>query len=149
MIERSFDYDLINGILRDPIIFATIAEDCNVDRETYKTAESEDIYYLVAYVKSEPIGVFIVHPDSACSYQLHVNMLKQYRAKYSRIASEKALEWISENIGRTKINVAIPDIYRNVIKCAEDCGFIFEGLKTRSYLKDGIIRDVILMGRCL
>jgi RimJ/RimL family protein N-acetyltransferase len=100
----------------------------------------------VAYVESNPAGVFIVHPDSGCSYQLHANMLKQYRKEYSRQAVSMAIDFAFQNTGTRKINANIPAIYPNVIKCAEDCGFVHEGVRSSSYMKNSKAVDVVLMG---
>jgi RimJ/RimL family protein N-acetyltransferase len=73
-------------------------------------------------------------------------MLKKYRKEYSRQAVSMAIDFAFQNMGTRKINANIPAIYPNVIKCAEDCGFVHEGVRSSSYMKTGKAIDVVLMG---
>ncbi len=145
-ISRSKDYELINSILNDPIIFSTIAEDGVSERGSFETTESDEIYYLIPRIFNEEIGVLIFHPDSKVSYKIHANILKEYRHLYSREAIKAGIRWVFDILKTEKINCDIPSIYENVIKCAIDCGFKYEGVRSCFYLKDGKALDVVFMG---
>jgi len=146
MIERSQDYNLINSILNTPELFATIAEDCNVTCGEFDTMESDSIYYLLAKEDDNVIGLFIVHPDSKISYEIHANILKKYRKDYSKKACDDVLVWIWDNIDTDKVNCNIPTLYQNVISRAKESGFVEEGVRTHSYLKNGEALDVMFLG---
>lgn len=146
MIVRSKDYKLINEILNDPELFETIAEDCEVKCGELETVESDNVYYLLPMTPDGPAGVFIVHPDSGASYKIHANILKKYRKEYSETACNDVVQWLWKNTGINKLNCDIPVIYPNVIHRAKASGFVEEGIRTHSYLKNGKVLDVMLLG---
>lgn len=145
-LYRSFDYKLINEILNMPELFETIAEDCSIEQGSFETTESNSICYMMVEVDDTPIGLFIIHPDSRVSYEIHANILKKYRKDHSKEACDKVVQWVWDNIDTDKINCNIPTIYQNVINRAKETGFVEEGVRTHSYLKNGEALDVMLLG---
>ncbi len=145
-IVRSDDYNLINSILNDPELYKTIAEDSEVKCGEFETLESDHVYYLLPITPDGVAGVFIVHPDSGASHKIHANILKEYRKKYSKDACEEVVRWVWANTRIEKLNCDIPVIYPNVIDRAKACGFVEEGVRTHSYLKNGAACDVMLLG---
>ena len=145
-IARSYDYKLINTLLNTPELFETIAEDCDIKCGEFETLESDEVLYLVVETDEGAIGLFVVHPDSGASYEIHANILKRFRHEYSKAACDAVLKWIWNHTHIYKLNCNIPTIYQNVINRAKESGFTEEGVRTHSYLKNGEALDIMFLG---
>jgi len=124
MIGRTVDIDKINSVLKHPDIWPNIADDDdNIDEFNPPMG---DYHYLFDE------GVLcILHPDGD-DWEMHVNVVQDYRAKALEAASE-AFRYGFEEIGANRIVANIPVKYGNVY------GFALKFMKDKG-IDDGIHR---------
>lgn len=127
-------------VLMTPAIFATIAED---GMEAWEAPEGP--LYVCGYVP-ELIGCFVLHKQSARTWECHVQVLPEHRKAHAADFGKSVLEWTWLNTGAHKLVAQIPFLYPNVLKFAERMGFVVEGINRASYLKHGKLVDQWYVG---
>lgn len=148
MIEakRTFSHEIVEGIITNPAIFETIAEDgfkiedVEIDciKDCWLTMDNGD----------EIVGVYKLHPHNSTTLQIHAHVLPEFRKEFSHDTGIEALRWILEEGPREyeKVIAIIPRIYENVKRFTCSQGFIEEGVNRKSYRKNGRIVDQWLLG---
>lgn len=141
---RTFDADTIRAVLLAPEIYATIAED---GHERSLDPDLRDTLWLEMRDEHELVAVYQLERINGITAQIHANVLKKHRKKYSRATGEAALQWVVENLPEiNKIIAVVPVIYPNVKDFTCGFGFQVEGVNRQSYLKNGEIHDQWLLG---
>lgn len=143
IIERTFDYDLVDSILTHPEIYKTIADDFAPPANEFKTPRSEEIIYLI---DDQAIGVMVYSPASQIVMDCHVQVLPEHRKERALAFGKAVIEWLWRETGFKKINAQIPFLYPNVREFAERNGFVVEGINRGSYLKNGELYDKWYLG---
>lgn len=138
------NYTLVDSILNDPELLERISG--AIVPKKFETPRSDGVHYLLAQYDRIPMGVFIVHRDGPLSNKIHANILKQHRKEHSEVFSNLAVAWVWENLKQDKLHCEIPIIYPGVMRRAELSGFKLEGVRTKSYLKNGAAFDLMLYG---
>lgn len=144
VVSRTFDVDLIKSVMFRPDVFATVAEDGCTEDDLVINVNSE--CWLKVEADGQLIGVYNYHVINSTTVQIHPAIFPEYRGKLALQSGKLALLWLVENSNYQKVICAIPDIYRNVILFAMQCGLVKEGNNRRSYLKSGKIHDMIWLG---
>ena len=146
IIERTRDIDLINTIMFDDDIFDTVSEDGTTkDRQRFDVYNE---YWLKVLVNGELIGLYNLHHTNQSTLEAHVHILKKFRTDYSADSILKIYKWLVENCGSevVKFISSIPVIYPNVLMFCLSNGFTHEGVNRSSYLKNGVVHDVDMVG---
>ena len=148
IIERTEDLAIIDGILKHPEIWETIAGDnANDDSANHPTPINSDYLYLKGVVDGVVIGLVVVHLTTQGWYQGHVQVLPEYRHDHAFVFGHDALEWIWENTVIPKIIAMVPELYPNVKKFLDLQGFAQEGYITNTYRKNGKLYSNWLMSK--
>ena len=146
IIERTRDIDLINTIMFDDDIFDTVSEDgATKDRQRFDVYNE---YWLKVLVNNELVGLYNLHHTNKSTLEAHVHILKKFRGEHSVNSILKVYEWLVENCGSEVVKFIsnIPVIYPNVLRFCLSNGFKHEGVNRKSYLKNGSIHDVDMVG---
>jgi RimJ/RimL family protein N-acetyltransferase len=142
IVERTYDVQLIESICFNPVIWETITEDDCTDADF-------DIDLNECWLKvtdKEVIGLYNLHPINGITLQIHPMILPEYRGEKAYRSGVQVLKWVIENTDYQKVFCYIPTLYRNVILFALRCGMVKEGINRRSWLKNGKIHDMVMLG---
>lgn len=145
-LQESENRTEIDAILKDPEIFARIAED-GIEPWEYDTPIDGNQCYMMIYADDMPIGVWNLYPDGTSTLNIHCNILKPYRV-HAMEAGRLIVDWFAyEAPGQyLKLNAQIPVIYPDVYHFTKKFGFKDEGINRSSILKAGKIVDQWRLG---
>lgn len=146
IIERTRDIDLINTIMFNDDIFNVVSED-----GTTKERQRFDVYneyWLKVLVGNKLVGLYNLHHSNQSTLEAHVHILPEFRNEHSQNSIIKVYGWLIENCGDeiVKFIAKIPSIYPNVLKFCLINGFKHEGINRKSYLKNGNLHDIDMVG---
>ena len=143
-VERTFDTELIKGIMSRADMWDTVAED-GQDPDDYAPDVNGECWLLLT-VDDKPIGAYCVHQRNAVTLEIHAQVLPEFRKEHSTESGTKVLKWILDNTECQKVIAQIPAIYPNVKRFTESFGFQVEGENRMSYLKNGELHNQWLLG---
>lgn len=141
---RTYDTEIIEGLMRMPDLWATIAED-GQNPDDYK-ADCEGECWLLMMNDTDFIGAYNLHAHNSVTVQIHAHVISAHRKQYSYETGMAALQWIIDNTEYQKVVAIIPTIYENVKRFTCSFGFQEEGINRQSYLKNGELVDQYLLG---
>ena len=147
MIEahRVTDKAVVNAIMKQPDIWATIAED-GQNQENFD-CDVVGEHWLLMTTKDYVVGLYNIHAINVIQCQIHAHVFPEHRKKHSYETGVLALKWLYDNEpSYQKLIAIIPVIYENVKKFTCQFGFQVEGINRMSYLKNGEIVDQYLLG---
>jgi len=145
-IERTYDVDLIEGVMRSPEIFAVTAED-GARLEDVTADPVGECWLQVVDEDGAVVALYNFHARNSVTVEIHAHVMPYFRKRYSYETGILALTWLRDNAGRYKKVVAqIPAVYGNVIAFVKRFGFREEGVNRLSYVKDGVLMDQMLFG---
>jgi hypothetical protein len=93
--------------------------------------------------------VIICTPVSGTIGCIHINTLRDGRGDTAIEAALDGMQWIKENTHYTYVVAYIPTKYMNVIRFSEKVGFMKNLFIPNSYVKDGVMYDMVMMHRSL
>lgn len=142
-IYRITDYAQALSIVQHPVIKEEIKEDGPDDD---RMPNIVDEYWLGAELDNKLIGCFRLVPSGRVCYQTHTMFIPGYR-RHVIAAKNLVGKWCLEELeGFQKIYSMVPRCFQNVIKHALNIGFVEEGCLTGSYMKNGNLEDIIILG---
>lgn len=107
-------------ILFDPEIYKRCSDGLTPSKD-FKLPKAE---YLAGYIKGRIFGI-VIYYDRGWFDSVHINVLKDYRAKYAGIFGKKALLLSADK----PLFTNIPEKFKDVIKFTESFGFELVGKK--------------------
>jgi hypothetical protein len=111
--------------------------------ETYRSIlELPQVYALMP----NEMSVFMLFPRNAVCSEVHTSILPEGRGKEGLDAAKRTIAWIWENTPIVKVISFVPSCNRPAILFALQAGLRKEGLIKKSFLKNGILYDEILVG---
>lgn len=136
-VVRTYDMRLADNILTNPVILSTITEDGTIYK--YPSIRNSHIY-LTSFLDNKPIGLTILHPNKYKQWQVHIQVLPEYREKYGIAFGKACIAW-GWDYGIDTCYATIPVIYPNVKAFAELLGFKQVDVLPKSYMKNGRLVD--------
>ena len=143
--KRSFDYPLINSIIKDPNIYPNIIDDYSPPSYEFNTPESNSIYYILLTEGESLLGLIIFNPQSTILYEFHLCLLPIAKGK-GKICIKEAIVWIWLNTFAIRITISIPITNKVALKVIKQVGLKEYGINEKSFMKGGILRDQVLFG---
>lgn len=145
MITVCRDIETVTKFMKLPEI-RRYSEEYGCTRNTIYRHDSKE-FWLAYEVDGTHVGLINVHIETGTMCMLHPYILRVYKTQYTTMIME-FLSWFLVNMPENaiKINVAIPDFYKNTINIAKKCGFKVEGIDIMSYRTKDFIYDRILLG---
>jgi hypothetical protein len=97
---------------------------------------------------SERLGAYTLHAWNASTFYMHAQVLPQFRRLYTQDITDAVHRWLLDNCFANiqKFITFIPDRYKNVISYVKKAGWNEEGVIAKSYIKDGVLYDLHIMG---
>jgi len=144
-LRKAENVEEVDAILRDPELFARIAEDGQWD--DYETPFDGHQCYLMIIKDDEAVGVWNLYPVNTVTLNIHCNLLKNHRG-LGVDASVLILEWFLTECPEQyeKLNAEIPVIYPEVYYHTKKFGFVDEGINRQSIMKNGVLVDQWRLG---
>jgi len=145
-LARSENMEEIESILKDPEIFARIAED-DIEPWEYEIPIDGNQCYMMIYVDDKPIGVWNLYPVGSSTLNIHCNILKEHRI-HAMEAGRLIVHWFAHNAPKqyVKLSAEIPQIYPDVYYFTKKFGFKDEGINRCSIKKAGKLVDQWRLG---
>lgn len=137
---RTKDIDIINTIVTHNDIYPFIVDDGSPKKSEYSSPENDEIYYLLGKE-----GLIIYSPLNYITYETHWCILPKYRGKSASFIKE-TIEWMFKNTVCRKIEGRIPENNRRAYLHAKRIGFYDEGISKNSFMKDGEIYNMNILG---
>ena len=122
IVKRSYDIKEAEAIVVDPTIWEAISG-TYVNTTTPKLVDKRSHIYLIGYVDSVPIGLFIIHPRLNKDYYCHVQVLPEHRVKYSTRFGKSVIQWTWDNTLIDTLYATISPNFPNVLSFAIAMGF--------------------------
>ena len=148
-VSRSHDPELITAICTHDDVWLEGGDDGTGNRDAFVPAFHERVYYLVPWLDDSPMGVFILTPSNAVTWEWHTGILKPFRGKAAIRGCQLAVEWMALTTPARKLITWVDTEARHVYLYAKRCGFGVEGVSHGSLLKGGRLHDQYLMGRMI
>lgn len=143
IIERTFDIEIINHVLKHPSVKEFVEDDFS---QNVEYPIHDGIYYLVARENDIIAGMFVVFPLNGVTVDAHSAVLPGFYGDKAREAGKLAISWVFENTDYLKINGSTPIYNERALRFSEDIGFKKEGINKKSYIKNSKLYDQIYFG---
>lgn len=141
------DKNLFTSICLHDSVFPYITDDGIFSNPLYDIGSvlMIDKIYCLVY---GPGILFILIPYNFVTYEVHTCVLPQYRGKEATRATKVGAKWMFTETPCQKINTFIPITNTQAYALARSAGMKIEGVNKKSFLKDGVLYDQIMMGLC-
>lgn len=141
------DAERVNAILRDPAVWAHIADDFSTDPDTFDAAPLLAVDALYILMPDEN-SVFIFNAWNTVCWEVHSNVLPASRGPKAVKLTSAVRDWMFQNTKCRKIVTHVPVFNRPALALAIRSGMVREGVNRLSFLKDGVLHDQIILGLC-
>lgn len=101
--------------------------------------------WLQVQHNGESLGVFLASPHGVVCREVHSALLPAARG-VSAEASKAAIDWLFTNTQCVSILAWVPEYHRFAVRMALNSGLKVLGRNQKSFLKNGILYDEILLG---
>ena len=148
MIRRATEEDIsfVNLVLGDDSIYPHNIDDFNDDSLRWRHGEilinNPAMWVIIANVYT----VVVFSPINSVMFDIHTSILPDGRGSFGACAVKEAIEWIFNNTQAVKVIGFIPSFNHRALKYAKLCGFQQEGVVKKSYQKNGILYDQVVIG---
>ena len=137
------DKDILQRILSDDSVFYSAKDDCNVDKSKLGEMVAND-KRMIPVVPHEDV-LFLFIPMNQIMCEIHVAVILQERVnalKHARVVEE----WFFNTTQYTKLVGFIPEFDQKTRMFAVMFGMKREGKLTESYLKNGVLHNMLIYG---
>lgn len=80
-------------------------------------------------------------------FEVHTMILPEGRGRKGIKAGKRGIDWIFQHTECQKLTSLVPEFNKQANYYARLCGFIVEGICTKSFMKNGILHDQTMFGR--
>lgn len=138
------DMELVRDTLMNPSVWSAFADDgCDSNFAPVQTAHN---WFLGAWDGDEFLGMFLTSQINAVVCETHVAMLPNCGGRRAVVAGERLKEWIWLNTPFLRITTSAPSCNKLGLKFARLAGLSEFGLNPGSWLKNGQLHDLHLLG---
>jgi hypothetical protein len=143
--ERTTDAALIRGVITHPAVFPFMFSDGGPTAEEYEPPVIDGLWYVAARIDGALAGVFIFVPQTAVWYDAHVCVLPHARPKATELY-KGVLAWVRANTPCRKVTGNIPVYNPASLLVATGAGAKVIGVNKASIMKNGRLRDQVIVG---
>lgn len=143
--ERTFDVDYIKSCVTHPKIWDHSVDDGGTRINEYTPPIDECVYWLKAVENGKQYGVFLLHPHNSICYEVHTCLLPEIWGRTIE-CTHAGIEWMFKNTSCRRIITSVPKYNKLALRLAKKSGLKEYGINTKSYLKNGILHDLIILG---
>lgn len=144
-VERTFDYETIKRIVTHPQVYPFLSDDGSPPASEWQPTESETVYYVAASNHRGVVGVLIFTPHNSICYEGHSALLPSVWGHGPEIG-KLAMRWMFENSPCRRLIGNAPSFNPRVLAYAKRSGMQPFGVNQKSFLKDGILYDQVVLG---
>lgn len=144
--EPSNDIGLITGIVTHVAIYPDVIDDFAPPREGYRPPIDPALLYLIVRDYGVLQGLFFFHPINAVTLEVHTCLLPHCWGHKARLIARAMLSYLWENTDCRRLVTSVPDDNRKASIFARASGMKEYGRNPESFMKDGKLRDLILLG---
>lgn len=163
-----FDMQVIADTICHPRIYPHVSDDLAPPRESFVPCEHPSLYYLGAWDDSSPksglsglsglsgnppnspsgeyLGLWMFAPQNSICWEVHTCLLPSAWGKRAAEATLGAVNHIWTNTPCCRIITTVPTYNTLATRLAEKAGMTRYGVNPRSFLKNGLLSDQILLG---
>ena len=147
-IDRCTDPKIINSIISHPRIYPHVSDDHSPKAEDFDCSEAlrTDGVYFLTPIDGEVLGCFIVHLHTMTLFEVHTCLLPCCWGKKALEATALCAKWVFGNTTCQKLMTWVPTYNKLAYRLAIRSGMQDEGLCKKSYLKNGVLLDMHLLG---
>lgn len=146
VVERTHDMEAIRKIACEPSAYRRMADDAAPKNPADWHPDTEHGIWLLAEDEHGPFGVFRLNQMNAALWETHVCMARRGYGEKSRKAFLEMLRWTWQNTSCRRLLGYISETNRLALKLALDSGMQQYGYSPRSWLKNGVLYGLILVG---
>ncbi len=103
------------------------------------------IWYVLAMDGEDLIGMWTFVPHNGVCWEVHTYLLPKHGFRRGREAARQMAEWIWRNTPCRRI-ITVPRFNRVALEFARDAGMEEFAVNPRSFQKNGILHDQVLLG---
>jgi len=145
VIERTTDAEYIKSCVTHPKIWEHSTDDGGLKRDEYTPIIADAVYWLKPIENNISYGVFFLHPHNFICFEAHTCLLPDIWGR-SVECGLSGIEWMFSNTSCQRIITSVPSYNKLALRFAEKCGFKQYGVNPQSYLKNGKLHDLIMLG---
>ncbi len=147
-VGRTRDAALIKKIVCDPQTYPYISDDLSPAPEDYIPPIVEDVYWVfVCRDEKRPVGLFLFIPVNGITLDVHSIVVPWARGtKWSLYAGASVLAWVWTNTHAERVITSCPAFNKRAVTYAQALGLKEFGVNPKSYLKNGELHDIIMLG---
>lgn len=142
--ERITDPILLKRIITDPKLWDRISDDYCPSRDDFQP--NPNMLYVVVRDDQELLGLWAFHLHNAICWEVHTCLLPVAWGDRGRRAALEMAEWLWANTECLRLITNVPAFNRLAFKFAKAAGMEQYGVNKLSYMKQGKLRDQILLG---
>lgn len=131
----SYDMDYMTAVLKDPEMWERSSAE-GQNKETFYVMPKQGDIFVKAFIDGVPAGFYYLHPLTECAYQIHANILLQYRS-YSKALSNGIIDWCKQSLPAKTLVAHIPEVYQDVYRHTLSMGFDDVGFIPNAAIKHG------------
>lgn len=137
---------LVRSVLTHPRVYPHIVDDSSPAADEFHPIDHPSIVYLRAEDQEGTLGIFMLVPLSLVCYQVHTCMLPRAWGALARESARLGTQWMFEHGPCRRIVTNVPEYNRVAERFARACGMAEYGRNLKSFQKDGVLYDEILLG---
>jgi len=142
---RVFDPVLIKKTITNPSVYPHVSDDMSPAPEDFSPVIDDGIFYVTATRDGEYKGLFMLHPINGVTLEVHTCLLPSARGA-AYVYAKRLLSWVWENTAAMRVVTQVPANNRLARKLALAAGMTEYGLNPQSFMKDGMLYDIHLLG---
>ena len=144
LIEPTRDWELVKRIVTDKSVYPKVSDDKSPCADCWLPLE--DMHYLLAKNGIDVLGLFALSQENGVCYKVHTCLLPHSYGEKATVAAKELISWVFTNLDCRRLVTEVPDYNRLALKFAERSGMTKFGYNPKSYLKDGKLHGVTLLG---
>ncbi len=144
MTQQPLSLSQISPDLAFSVLDKELKERTLQDHDNIATLPNNALY-IGFYIGDYLIGFTSIKAINRHVMEVHINIKKKYRG-YAYIFSNKILSNLFSDPEINRIESSIPDVRKDVLIIVHKLGFIIEGVKRQSFLKDGEWHNLNIIG---
>lgn len=143
--ERSKDWQAIKTIVTHARVYPHITDDFSPARDKWEPLTNGAVEYILVRDKDEVLGLWAFEVGSVC-WRVHTCLLPCAWGKRGIEAAEQMAQWIWTNTPCLRIITEVPSYNTLAFRFATSAGMERYGVNPQSYMKNGKLWDVSLLG---
>jgi len=146
VIERTRDWQLIKRIVTDRSVYPKISDDRSPCADCWEPCKDEAMYYLLAKNKEDILGIFAVFQMNGVTFNVHTCLLPHSYGEKAARAAKELIDWVFSNLDCRRLVTEVPEFNKLALRFAQHAGMEKYGFNPGSYLKNGHLYGITLLG---